>query len=43
MLDGLMMLAASTSERPVNDYQNTRRNIPEDSRFVFHAFTDLIN
>jgi hypothetical protein len=27
----LMMEAASTSEKPVNPYQITRRNIPEDS------------
>jgi hypothetical protein len=27
----LMMEAASTSETPVNIYQITRRNIPEDS------------
>jgi hypothetical protein len=27
----LMMETASTSETPVNIYQNTRRNIPEDS------------
>jgi hypothetical protein len=30
ILIALMMEAASTSEMPVNFYQTTRRNIPED-------------
>jgi hypothetical protein len=32
----LMMDAASTSERSVNLYQTTRRNIPEDSHLLVH-------
>jgi hypothetical protein len=30
----MMMEAADTSEMPVNLYQTTRRNIPEDSNFI---------
>jgi hypothetical protein len=33
LLIALMMEEASTSETPVNFYQTTRRNIPEDSHF----------
>jgi hypothetical protein len=31
MLIALMMEAVSTSETPVNFYETTRRNIPEDN------------
>jgi hypothetical protein len=35
----LMMEAASTAETSVNFYQNTRRNIPDDSHLVSDAIT----
>jgi hypothetical protein len=42
-LIALIMEAASTSETPVNFYQTTRRNIPEDSHLQAHILLNNFN